>query len=460
MTKLRSLLTVIAAGAAVVAASPHTLGSGGVSTLSVVADIAPWIGITIAWEILAIRAAASSARQWAMPSDVFRAAIIVGGVLVVLARVELFTAPPIAVRPTALAATTAEDLIYGLGIVALGGLAAFAVTRTLLRPTLRFQQPPTTARDLSLRTRFVLVAAATSFATAGVLLDVLVDFERTPDDVLIAYIVLAAGLVAFATFIGWLLGSDTARGVSAIARRLRDAAATDLVADRPPLLAADEIAELAVAAMELERRIRREAIRTAAGNERDRIARELHDGVAKSVSILALEAATAARATGDIRPALSRIERLARLLSEELRTIVTDVRSREDGRPFAEAVRDVVERHEPAELTIEGAVDRIDTLARFEVLRIVDEALANARRHAHAERVRASVSVYGDEVRLEVEDDGAGVGVVDWDGLARAGRYGLVGIRERTSLLRGTLTVDRGPLGGTLVRVAFPLARA
>jgi signal transduction histidine kinase len=98
-------------------------------------------------------------------------------------------------------------------------------------------------------------------------------------------------------------------------------------------------------------------------------------------------------------------------------------------------------------------------LARFETLRIVDEALTNAMKHAEARHVHARVAVVTDHVGVEVEDDGVGVPAVDWDRLASVGRYGLVGIRERVGLLRGSVSLARGPLGGTLLRVDFPLAR-
>lgn len=460
MRRLRLALVIVAIGAAVVAAMPHALSPGSATASVIGADASPWLAILASWQVLATRASRSAERLWALPSDLFRTAIAVGGVLVMAARLALLGLPQVGTRPTALVATTAEDLIYGFGIVALGALAAFALTRTMLRPALRFQPSPTAARDISLRTRFVLIATGASFATAGVLLDVLVDFERTPDGTLIGYGLVAGALVAFATIIGFLLGDDAAGGVSAITRRLRDVATADLVADRPALLAADEIAELAVAVMELEGRVRRDAIRAAAGAERDRFARELHDGVAKSISILALEAATVAdRASTEIRPALARIERLARLLSEELRAIVADVRSQDHARPFAEALRDLVERHPIADLSIEGDLERIGILARFETLRIVDEALTNAMKHADAQHVHARVAVVTDRVDVEVEDDGVGVAAVEWDGLASVGRYGLVGIRERVGLLRGSLSLDRGPLGGTLLRVDFPLAQ-
>jgi signal transduction histidine kinase len=456
--RLRLALSLVAGAAAFVAATPHVLGTGVSSGVVIGGDVAPWLAILVGWHALGIRATRSSERLWALPSDLFRFAIVIGGALVVLARVGLLGASQVGARPAAIVATTAEDVIYELGIVALGALAAFALARTVLRPGLRFQPSPIAARDVSLRTRFVLVAGGASFATAGVLLDVLVDFERTPDATLVGYVLVAAALVSFATVIGWLLGNDAARGVSALTHRLRDVAPADLAADAPALLAADEIAELAVAAMELERRIRRDAIRDAAATERERIARELHDGVAKSVSILALEAATVAdRAPSDARAGLDRIARLARLLSEELRAIVTDVRSRDDPRPFADALRGLVERHANADLSIEGDVERIGTLARFETLRIVDEALANAVRHADAQSVHARVLVAADRVDVEVEDDGVGVPAVEWEALSRAGRYGLVGIRERVALLRGNVSLGRGRLGGTLLRVQFPL---
>jgi signal transduction histidine kinase len=260
------------------------------------------------------------------------------------------------------------------------------------------------------------MTAGASFATAGVLLDVLVDFERTSDTALLGYLAIAAALVAAASLLGWLIGDDIAA---------------------------------------------RENAAAAAAAERDRIARELHDGVAKSVSILALEAATAAsRLPDDMRPELLRIQRLARMLSEEMRAILSDVRMQGDARPLREALRGVVERHVPAELVIEGDLDRIGTLARFEVLRIVDEALTNAKRYAEARRVLARVIATGERVTVEVEDDGRGIAEVDLAALPRSGRYGLLGIRERAELLHGSAELGRSTLGGTLVRVEFPLTRS
>ena len=153
------------------------------------------------------------------------------------------------------------------------------------------------------------------------------------------------------------------------------------------------------------------------------------------------------------------MEHLARLLSEELRAIVTDMRSVDGGELFAQSVRRVAGRHPHIDLQIDGDLEPIGPLARFEILRMIEEGLGNAERHAGATAIVARVALSDGHVQLEVEDNGRGINddVVDMERLADQGRYGLIGIRERAELLRGTLTIERRPQGGTLVRVAFPL---
>jgi signal transduction histidine kinase len=396
---------------------------------------------------------------WGLPSDLFRSAIVVGGAAVLVVRVgRLMLAGAEGITPRTLVVTTIEDVLFGLGVIALGALAAFALARTVLRPVLRERPAPAAARDITLRTRFLVASTGASFATAGVLLDVLVDFERSSDAALAGYLFTAVALVVFAAIIGWLVGDDTARGIESVSRRMAELAMQG-ARSAVPLLAADEIGQLAAAATQLERRFLRGESAAAAARERERIARELHDGVAKSVSVLALEAATiAGQASEALRPDLARLEHLARLLAEELRAIVTDVRSPDAGDPFAESVRRTVRRHAGVRADFEGDLDRIGTLARFEILRILDEGLRNATRHASASTVTARVAVSDDLVRLEVEDDGRGMSEPPWDELAARGRYGMIGIRERAALLSGRLTIAPGAAGGTLMRVEFPLA--
>jgi signal transduction histidine kinase len=460
-SRLGAVLTALAISGAIVATLPRALSTGGEPPRSLLTDIVPSLAILIVWIALTTKSARSAHALWALPSDLFRGALVVGAASVIVVRVAiLILLGPGTATSRTLIVTSIEDVLYGLGVVALGALAAFALARTVLRPALREPPPPASARDITLRTRFLVATTGASFATAGVLLDVLVDFERTSDAALVGYLFTAAGLVGFAATIGWFVGDDTARGIESVSARLRELASRGSADSAVPLLAADEIGELAAAAMQIERRLRREETAAAAAGERERIARELHDGVAKSVSVLALEAATiAGHAPDALRPELARVEHLARLLSEELRAIVTDMRSRDGGEPFAESVQRVAGRHPDIDLEIEGDLERIGPLARFEILRMVEEGLRNAERHAGATAIVARVALRDGHVWLEVEDDGRGIDTDDFhfEQLADQGRYGLIGIRERAELLRGTLTIERRPQGGTLVRVAFPL---
>lgn len=459
-TRVAVILGVLAVTEGVVATLPHALSTAGASTQSLAADAAPSLAVLIAWTALSTRSSRSFDALWRLPSDLFRAAVVVGGAAVLVVRVaRLMLAGSEGITPRALAVTTIEDVLFGLGVVALGALAAFALARTVLRPVLRVRPAPTAARDITLRTRFVVASTGVSFAAAGVLLGVLVDFERSSDAALVGYLLTAAALVVFAAIIGWLVGDDTARGIESVSRRMAELATQGSPRTAVPLLAADEIGQLAAAATQLERRFRHDESEAAAARERERIARELHDGVAKSVSVLALEAATiAGQAPEVLRPHLARLERLARLLAEELRAIVTEVRSPDAGDPFAESVSRTVHRHVGVRADFEGDLDRIGMLARFEILRILEEGLRNAARHASANTVSVRVAVQDGQVRLEVEDDGRGMSEPPWEELAARGRFGMIGIRERAALLRGKLTIRPGHAGGTLVRVEFPLA--
>ena len=406
------VLSVLAVVGASLAPLPRALSLAAPDPLALAGDVLPWAVVLVVWQVIVRR----SRDVAGLPASVFRAAIVWGGASVLASQLLLVATAALGRRaPIVLAMTSVEDVLYGLGVLSLGALAAYAASRRLLR-TAVIGPVGVELRDVPLRTRVVAMTAGVSFATAGVLLDVLVDFERTSDAALFGYFAIAAALVAAASLLGWLVGDD-------IAVREHAAAAT--------------------------------------AAERDRIARELHDGVAKSVSILALEAATAAsRLPEEMRPELLRMQRLARMLSEEMRAILADVRSDGDRQPLDAALRGVVERHGPAELVTEGDLERIGTLARFEVLRIVDEALTNAMRYAEARRVRARVAASEERVTVEVEDDGRGIAEVDLAALPRSGRYGLLGIRERAELLHGSAHLGQSALGGTLVRVEFPLPRS
>jgi signal transduction histidine kinase len=291
-----------------------------------------------------------------------------------------------------------------------------------------------------------------------VLLSIGLDFSATPDAALVASLITAVVLIAFAAVIGWLVGDDTASALQFVTQRVRE-----LGRDRTlhvPVVAADEVGDLALATNELEARIRAEEAAAAANAERERVARELHDGVAKSVSVLSLEVASlAAQADPQTRARLARLEHLARALAEELRAIVRDMRAGGEPEPFETSLRHLAAQHPSASLDFRGELERVHPLARFETLRILDEALSNAERHADAQHVSARLAVDDGVMRLVVEDDGHGIGELRLDELVARGHFGIVGMRERAEILEGDLKFESRGGGGTRVMLDVPLRK-
>ncbi|GAA1018002.1 hypothetical protein Aple_069210 [Acrocarpospora pleiomorpha] len=90
------------------------------------------------------------------------------------------------------------------------------------------------------------------------------------------------------------------------------------------------------------------------------------------------------------------------------------------------------------------------------LLRIAQEALANAGRHAHATRIGVTLSYFDDEVSLDVRDDGRGF---DPPSLPARGGFGLGGMRARAERVAGSVEIESEPGGGTAVSARVPLVR-
>jgi signal transduction histidine kinase len=217
--------------------------------------------------------------------------------------------------------------------------------------------------------------------------------------------------------------------------------------------------------------------------ERARIAREVHDAVAHSVSVMTLQIGGLRRqldaALAD-RPAerevMLGLERLGRQSVDELRTLVGILRddSTPDGsrtptapEPSLARVADLVEDVRaaglPVELAVRGKAVELPPSVDVSAYRIVQEALTNVLRHAPGSSTRVEVEHGPSAVTVVVEDDGAGSrptedGTVQGMPRQRIGGHGLVGMRERVAVHGGTL--EAGPAGqGFRVRASFPLTR-
>jgi signal transduction histidine kinase len=196
--------------------------------------------------------------------------------------------------------------------------------------------------------------------------------------------------------------------------------------------------------------------------ERQRIARELHDVIAHEVSMIVVQAGAERRALGtanpDTREVLQTIETVGRSALGEMRRMVGMLRAgdRPEPQPGLRDLEALVTRVRESGLAVEVVTEgeRRDLPAGIELCayRVIQEALTNALKHAANAKVTVRVAYRPDELVLEVDDDGRGS-----DDGSIAGGHGLVGMRERVALYRGRLTAGQRPSGGFQVLAQLPI---
>ncbi|HEX8648042.1 MAG TPA: sensor histidine kinase [Thermoleophilaceae bacterium] len=234
---------------------------------------------------------------------------------------------------------------------------------------------------------------------------------------------------------------------------------------RGRLLLARELAEKA-ARLEAERE---ERAARAVADERARIARELHDVVAHSLTVMVIQAG-AARRLVDRDPervveVAATIRQMGREALDEMRRLV-GVLAEEQGapalapQPTMADLESLVERARSAGLDVEVSVrgERAELPPGVDLAayRVVQEALTNTVKHAHARHASVAVTYGGDELELCVSDDGSGSAAGE-SAAVPGGGHGLVGMRERVTLYGGELVAGEREGGGFEVRVRFPL---
>ena len=201
----------------------------------------------------------------------------------------------------------------------------------------------------------------------------------------------------------------------------------------------------------------------AALDERMRLAREIHDTVAQSLTGVIVHLEALEHAAGDALAAADHRARaldLARIGLREARLSVQGLRaSALDGQDLAAALAAVVARVDAAgaaaaRFSVNGDAASVPAPVASELLRIGEEALTNALRHASADYLLATLRITQDHVRLVVEDDGAGIDPAEDAGAG----FGLLGMRERAARLGGTLTIESQPGEGTRVQAHIPLS--
>ena len=211
-----------------------------------------------------------------------------------------------------------------------------------------------------------------------------------------------------------------------------------------------------------------EQARIAVAAERARIARELHDIVAHSVSVMVVQVGVVRRRIrGDHREdsdLLSEVEGTGRQALGEMRRLLGLLRTDEEGlalapQPTLERLPPLLEQVReaglPVELRTEGDPVALSAGIDLAAYRIVQEALTNALKHAGPARAAVAVRYAAGALELEVTDDGRGA-VPAGDGHG----HGLIGMRERAALYGGTLETGPAEHGGFAVRARLPLEGA
>jgi PAS domain S-box-containing protein len=222
--------------------------------------------------------------------------------------------------------------------------------------------------------------------------------------------------------------------------------------------------------LETQRAVLMEGIITAQENERQRVARELHDSLGQFLSALNLRLSIAQSLNGilpTVSEELARLRDLAGPIDREVDRLTMELRP-----PALEhlGLADALHRYTQEWTTISGIEvdvlvtgldeDRLTPAIETTAYRIVQEALTNVLKHAQASSVSVIVERRPSVLRVIVEDDGVGFDFSQGEGDGAGGRQvGLIGMTERATLAGGELTIESAPGAGTTVYLHIPLGQ-
>jgi signal transduction histidine kinase len=206
---------------------------------------------------------------------------------------------------------------------------------------------------------------------------------------------------------------------------------------------------------------------TAIAAERKRIARELHDTLAQGFTAILLQIENAkALLPGQAEAALAPLDHardLARESLAEARRAIWTMRPRAlDESDLPTALKGLVRQMAAGsgvttEFTTRGSIRALTVETETNLLRIIQEAVTNALRHARARVIRVHLNFAEESVKVSVEDDGHGFSQRD---ARNAGGFGLIGMRERAETLSGKLLISTHPARGTRILVKIPIPKS
>lgn len=200
--------------------------------------------------------------------------------------------------------------------------------------------------------------------------------------------------------------------------------------------------------------------------ERIRLAREIHDGLAQTLGFLKLKMSQlrAYLEQGELERANQTTQLLHQAISDayiEARHAIDQLRISIYDAPLAELLQETLDEFRessgiPCETVVEPQGLRLPVEINAQLVRIVQESLSNIRKHAHAHQVQIQTAVKGDWLILEVRDDGVGFQPEE---VSRHSQYGLRGMQERAELIGAELQIISQPNRGATVQVRLPLSQ-
>ena len=205
-------------------------------------------------------------------------------------------------------------------------------------------------------------------------------------------------------------------------------------------------------------------LRHAQEDERRTISRELHDEVGQQLTAMRMELGALERlrgtVTGEFETTLAEVKELAERSLRDIRGIAAGLRPSvlDDlglGAALRRQAREFTKRTgTPVDVSLDGDFEGFADTQRIYVYRIVQEALTNCARHAHARHITVTLAQARQSLELAIRDDGVGF---DRGAVAPAG-LGLIGMEERVRELGGTITVHSAPNAGTTIAISIPVA--
>lgn len=333
---------------------------------------------------------------------------------------------------------------------------------------------------LGVRRRLPLAVLIT-VGTASLLLELVIGNPKNPSqfglDVLIAWLIVAYSAAAYtdgsrhlvAVAIGALFAAVWVAGSLALGASNGNTVPAILLAavvwmiGRAVHRREAQVEVLDHRAKQLERE-REEKVRALIAEERNRIARELHDVVAHSVSVMVVQAQAGPRLVGEPQrtaATFESIEASGREALVELRRLLGILRTGDEQlaigpQPGLASLDALVEQVRHAglavELRIEGEQTSLPPGLDLSAYRIVQEALTNTLKHAGAAHADVVIQYRPSELGLEILDDGSGA-----PSSVNGAGHGLIGMRERAALYGGRLAAGPRPGGGYTVHARLPL---